>query len=98
MSVDFEKVGRAALDAGYKHHCDAGGLPLCSDERVCAWREAVGRAAVAAYLAQICGPDCGTCRLYSFRCEWAQPLPDVAPVHASQFLPGPNCPAAKKEG
>ena len=82
MNVDHAKLGEVVQDAFLRWGSLAD----------------LGRAAEAAYLAQICGPDCGTCRLYAFRCEWAQPLPDVAPVHASQFLPGPNCPAKKKEG
>jgi len=81
--VDFGEIGKAARLAAN----EVGGLPAELD------REA-GRAAVAAYLEQICGPDCEACPLRPEKCK--HPLVKGYRGGSPIYVPGPFCPAMKK--
>ena len=90
MSVDFEKIGRAAHKAVMDDIAGKSG-PISNAERLCL----IGYAAGAAYLAQICGPTCDVCPFSPFKCQF-EPIFNID--GPEQYVPGPNCPAVKKEG
>ena len=95
MSVDFEKIGRAAHKAVMDDIAGKSG-PISNAERLCL----IGYAAVAAYLAQgVCTVTVDGMAYCESRCIFAcQGCGSCSRGWSKNGIPGPSCPATKKEG
>jgi len=98
MSVDFEAVGRAAR-AAFEKSMDVLDSFRCKENAVISDEEA-GRAAVAAYLAQgVCTVTVDGMAYCESRCIFAcQGCGSCSRGWSKNGIPGPSCPATKKEG